>query len=206
MSKQIGYIRVSSAEQNTARQLDGVEVDKTFTDKASGAKTDNRKQLTACLDYLRDGDVLHIHSIDRLARNLADLQSIVTELTARQVTVVFHKEGLTFSANTEDAMQTLMLQMLGAFAQFERAMIKSRQLEGIAAAKAAGKRLGRAPKLSVENKLLARQRRADGESVAALAVEYGVSRQTMNLICSETYHADSNDIQTTVPNGANTNN
>ena len=115
--KQIGYIRVSSTDQNTARQLDGFHLDKVFTDRCSGKDT-SRPQLTACLDYLRDGDTLHVHSIDRLARNLQDLLRIIESLNQRDVSVSFHKEGLTFSAGkTEDPFQKLQLQIIGAVAQ-----------------------------------------------------------------------------------------
>ena len=179
MSKAIGYIRVSSADQNAARQLEGVTLDKVFTEKVSGKSTSNRPALAACLDYLRDGDTLHVHSIDRLARNLADLQSIVAELTSRGVAVRFEKQGLCFSGEHSDPMQTLMLQMLGAFAEFERELIHERQREGIAAAKASGKHLGRPAALTVAQCAEIQQRKADGETATALADEYGVSRQTL---------------------------
>jgi DNA invertase Pin-like site-specific DNA recombinase len=188
--QQVGYIRVSSIDQNTARQLEGIALHKRFEDKLSGAY-DQRPALQQCLTYLREGDTLHLHSIDRLARNLADLEKIVTDLNARNVTVIFHNENLTFAAGTNDAMQTLVLQMLGAFAQFERAMIRTRQQEGIAAAKAAGKRLGRAPKLSANQITELKQRRSNGESVANLAVAYGISRQTANEICRRLKDDDS---------------
>lgn len=92
----IGYIRVSTVEQNTARQLDGVHLNKIFTDRVSGKSID-RPQLQACLEYAREGDILHVHSMDRLARNLDDLRSLVRQLTAKGVTVQFHKENLTFT-------------------------------------------------------------------------------------------------------------
>ncbi|NEV65264.1 recombinase family protein [Thiorhodococcus minor] len=178
MSKAIGYRRVSTTDQNTTRQLEGVTLDKAFEDKLSGAKTDNRPQLQACLEYLRDGDTLHVHSIDRLARNLLELQKLVEDLTERGVSVRFHKEGLTFTG-ASDPMQMLMFQMMGAFAQFERSLIRERQREGIQAAKAKGKHLGRKPILTPEQVKEARQRREAGESAAALAKDYGVSRATM---------------------------
>lgn len=182
MSKAIGYIRVSSTDQNTARQLDGVELDKVFEDKVSGARTDNRSALRACLDYLRDGDTLHIHSIDRLARNLKDLQTLVTDLTARGVTVRFHKEHLHFTGANDDPMQTLMFHMMGAFAQFERDLIRARQAEGIAVAKAAGKHLGRPQALDMDAIAQVRARRAAGETTVALAKAFGVSRQTIHTV------------------------
>ena len=91
--KQIGYIRVSTIDQNTDRQLHGITLDKVFEDKCSG-KDANRPQLKECLSYLRDGDTLHIHSIDRLARSLRDLLNIVEELLGRGVKIIFHKETL----------------------------------------------------------------------------------------------------------------
>ena len=175
----VGYIRVSSTDQNVARQLEGVTLDKTFVEKMSGGSADNRAQLRACLEHLREGDILHVHSIDRLARNLMDLQRVVSELTGRGVGVVFHKEGLTFSGGIGDPMQTLMFQMMGAFAEFERTLIRERQREGIAAAKAAGKQLGRKPTLSPEQITEAKARRAAGESPTVLAAAYGVSRASM---------------------------
>src|SRR6478672_930223 len=143
MSKgqRIGYIRVSTVDQNTERQLDGVEVDRTFTDKASGKDT-HRPQLKAALEYARDGDTLLIHSMDRLARNAEDLLRIVRELTGRGVSIEFVKNRLTFSGKA-DPMATLMLTMLAAFGAFERELIRERQREGIAIAKAKGVYKGR---------------------------------------------------------------
>ena len=115
--QQVGYLRVSTLLQNTARQLDGVLLDKVFEDKASGKNTD-RPKLDACLAHLRDGDTLHVHSMDRLCRNLDDLRRIVKDLTSRGVVVRFHKEGLSFTG--EDApMSHLLLSMLGAVAEFD---------------------------------------------------------------------------------------
>ncbi len=176
--KSIGYLRVSSTDQTTARQLDGIALDKVFEDKASGKDAD-RAQLQAALDYLRDGDILHVHSIDRLARNLADLEKIVSTLTAKGVEVRFHKEGLTFRSNANDPMQTLLFHVMGAFAQFERTLIRERQREGIAAAKAAGKPLGRRAALTPAQIAEAKSRRAGGESAASLAKAFGISRATM---------------------------
>ena len=177
MSKDIGYIRVSTVEQNTDRQLDGVDLDKTYEDKASGSTT-NRPQLKACLDYLRDGDTLHVHSMDRLARSMRDIEDMVKELTNKGVTVRFHKEGWTFNG-TMDATQTLLFQMLGAVSQFERSIIRERQAEGIAKAKAAGKYKGRKPKLADSQVIEIKQRVDAGEEKKALAEEYGISRQTL---------------------------
>lgn len=136
---QVAYIRVSSVGQNTERQLSdtGIKFDKTFKDEVSGKDTD-REGLKAMLEYVREGDTLHVHSIDRLGRSLIDLKTVVTQLNAMGVVVHFHKENLKFEAGTQNPMQTLMFDMLGAFAEFERSMIKERQMEGIAKAKEKG--------------------------------------------------------------------
>jgi len=173
----IGYKRVSSIEQSTDRQLVGVKLDRVFEDKLSGTTT-KRPQLKACLAHLRQGDALHVHSIDRLARNMVDLLQIVNDLTSEGVTVHFHKEALTFSGG-DSPIDRLMLQMLASFSEFEVSMIKSRQREGIAAAKGRGVRFGAKPKLTSEQVLDIRARAAQGEPKAALASEYGVSRQTV---------------------------
>jgi DNA invertase Pin-like site-specific DNA recombinase len=177
MGQRVGYLRVSTVDQNTDRQLDGIALDKVFTDKASGKDT-NRPELTRALEYVREGDTLVVHSMDRLARNLEDLRRIVRELTGRAVRVEFVKESLTFTGE-DSAMNTLLLSMLGAVAEFERSMILERQREGIAIAKAAGKYKGRKPSLTPAHAAEMRERLAAGESVTALAAEYGVSRQTV---------------------------
>ncbi|KAI3593896.1 hypothetical protein D9X30_1071 [Cupriavidus sp. U2] len=178
MQARVGYVRVSSVDQNTERQLDGVQVDKTFTDKASGKDTD-RPQLQAALEFAREGDTLVVHSMDRLARNTEDLLRMVRELTGKGVSVQFVKENLTFRADTEDAMATLMLTMLGAFATFERALIRERQREGIAIAKTKGLYRGRKAALSDEQAAQLRQRVAAGEAKAAVARDFGISRETL---------------------------
>jgi DNA invertase Pin-like site-specific DNA recombinase len=127
---------------------------------------------------VRDGDTLVVHSMDRLARNLEDLRRIVRELTCSSVKVEFVKESLTFVGD-DSPMNTLLLSMLGAVAEFERSMILERQREGIALAKAAGKYKGRKAALTVEQADELRARLARGESVTALAKELGISRQTV---------------------------
>jgi DNA invertase Pin-like site-specific DNA recombinase len=175
--KRVGYIRVSSVDQNTERQLDGQELDKTFTDKASGKDT-NRPQLKAALDYIREGDVLVVHSMDRLARSLDDLRRMVLDLTTRGVHVQFVKENMTFTG--EDApMSHLLLSLLGAVAEFERSMIRERQREGIAIAKKAGVYKGRKPSLTAEQVQKIRTRVNAGEQKSRLALEFKVSRQTL---------------------------
>lgn len=173
----IGYQRVSTVEQNTSRQLEGVTVDKVFTDRVSG-KDLNRPQLVLAIDYVRDGDTLVIHSMDRLARNLEDLRKIVRELTGKGVHVEFVKEHLTFTGD-DSPMNTLLLSMLGAVAEFERSTILERQREGIAIAKAKGKYKGRKAALSDEQVKELTQRKQAGESITSLASTFGISRQTV---------------------------
>ena len=175
--KRVGYIRVSSLDQNTARQLEGVELDKTFSDKASG-KDVKRPQLQAALEYLRDGDVLVVHSMDRLARNLVDLRTMVEELTGRGVRVQFVKENLIFTGDDTSAAK-LLLNVMGAVAEFERSLLKERQREGIAIAKRAGVYKGRKPSLTPERVRELRTRVAAGEKKAVLAREFGISRETL---------------------------
>lgn len=138
----IAYIRVSSTGQNTGRQLGpecGQQFTKIFEDKTSGKNT-NRHALKECLEYLREGDTLWVHSIDRLARSLQDLQNLIDSLLAKGVTVRFYKEGLTFQNHyTQDPFAKLLFQVLGSFAEFERNIIRERQREGIERAKEAGK-------------------------------------------------------------------
>src|ERR671916_3038658 len=144
--QRMGYIRVSTLDQNTERQLDGIEVDKTFTDKASGKDT-KRPQLELMMSFVRSGDTVVIHSMDRLARNLDDLRRIVQTLTGKGVRIEFVKEHLTFTGE-DSPMANLMLSVMGAFAEFERALINERQREGIALAKQRGAYRGRKKALS----------------------------------------------------------
>jgi len=176
--QRIGYTRVSSADQNNARQLDGIQLDRTFSDHASGKNT-KRPQLEAALSFVRDGDTLVVHSMDRLARNLDDLRRIVLTLTKRGVNVEFVKESLTFTG-ADSPMSNLLLSVMGAFAQFERELIKERQREGIAIAKAKGNVYrGRVPSLTPDKAALLRSRVAAGDPKAQLAREFGISRASL---------------------------
>jgi DNA invertase Pin-like site-specific DNA recombinase len=175
----IGYIRVSSIGQNTERQLDTLKLDKVFSEKVSGSTANNRPALQDCIEYTRSGDTLHLHSIDRLARNLADLQTLVRRLTDKGVTVKFHKECLTFTGDTSNPMNTLMMQMMGAFAEFERSIIRERQREGIDKALAKGTHFGAKPKFTAPQIVEIKARRANGESVVELAKAFVTSRQTI---------------------------
>ena len=175
--QQVGYIRVSSIDQNTIRQLDGLSLDKTFTEKMSGKDT-QRPVLQECLAYIRDGDTLHVHSIDRLARNAKDLLNLVEEMIGKGVNLKFHKNNLTFSPDSKDHMAKLQLTMLAAFAEFERELIKERQREGIAIAKEQGKYAKRR-KITDELIAEAKARTERGEPLSRVAKDLKVSRETL---------------------------
>jgi len=181
MSNQVvGYIRVSSSTQNIARQLEGIKLDKEFVDKTTGSILE-RSQLNACIEYVRQGDLLVVDSIDRLARNLRDLQELIQTLVNKGVSVKFIKENLTFNS-TNDPMANLTLQMMGAFAEFERSMIKARQREGIEAAKRAGRTGGRPLKVTPLLISKAKAMIEDGESIRKVAMVLKVSRMTIYKI------------------------
>lgn len=173
----VGYTRVSTEVQNLDRQLDGIAVDKVFADKVSGKNT-QRPRLDELLDYVRDGDTVVVHSMDRLARNLDDLRQLVRTLTGRGVRVEFVKENMTFTGD-DSPMATLLLSIMGSFAEFERALIRERQMEGIAQAKKRGIYTGRKKALTDEQVIDIRGRITAGETKAALAREYGISRETL---------------------------
>jgi len=174
---QYGYLRVSSLDQNGVRQLEGLVLDKEFTDKVSG-KDVKRPQLEAMQSFVREGDTVFCHSMDRLARNLDDLLRIVQGLTERGIHIVFVKENLTFTGE-DSPMSNLLLSVMGSFAQFERELIRERQREGIAIAKREGKYSGRKPSLTPTRAAELRRRVALGDSKAALAREFGISRDTL---------------------------
>src|SRR5215210_1311576 len=175
--QRLGYVRVSSFEQNPDRQLDGLALDRVFTDHASGKDT-QRPQLAALLRFAREGDTVVVHSMDRLARNLDDLRRLVGDLTRRGVRIEFVKEGLTFTGE-DTPMAQLLLSVMGAFAEFERALLRERQREGIALAKGRGVYRGRKPRLTAAQVTVLRQRTAAGEPKAQLARELGISRETL---------------------------
>ncbi|MQA39628.1 recombinase family protein [Rugamonas aquatica] len=177
----VGYVRVSSVGQNTVRQLDGIELDKVFTDKCSGGDT-NRPALQAMLSHVREGDTVVVHEISRLARNTADLLALVQQLTGKGVTIKFHKEQLTFTGDKENPMNKMLLTMLGAVSAFELAMINERRAEGQAKARAAGKHMGRSAKLDKDMQEKLRKEAADGASKTKLAEDYGISRATLYAI------------------------
>lgn len=177
----VGYVRVSSVDQNLDRQLEAVgDVDRLFQEKVSGGSRADRLALAECLRYIREGDTVRVAPMDRLARSLIDLQQIVDEITSKGAAVEFVRERQTYSATEGDAMSRLMLQVLGAFAEFERNLIRERQAEGIRLAKAAGKYRGRARALSAQQVVEARLRIAGGVPKARVARELGIDRGTLH--------------------------
>lgn len=172
----VGYMRVSSVDQCLDRQLDGIELDKVYEEKISG-KDRERPQLKECISYLREGDTLYVHSMDRLSRNLKDLLNIVSELVDKNVSVKFNTENLEF-AGKENPMGYLMLSVFGAVNQFEIANLKIRQLEGIRKAKERGQQFGRKslkPKLITELK----NRKEKGQSVIEIASAMNIGTSTI---------------------------
>lgn len=183
MGQVVAYLRVSSADQNTARQIEAVgSVDRTFEDHVSGKSRAERPGLTECLRYCREGDRLKVASMDRLARSLPDLLALVQELTGHGVEVEFVKEALTFRPGHADPYAAFQLHVLGAVAELERSLIRERQREGIAAARLRGDYAGRGGRpraLSPDQVEEVRQRVRDGEDKSAIARDLGVSRSSV---------------------------
>jgi DNA invertase Pin-like site-specific DNA recombinase len=175
--QRIGYIRVSTYDQNPERQLENINLDRIYSDKASG-KDVQRPQLQALLDFIREGDTMMVRSMDRLARNLDDLRRIVRMLTQRGVCIEFKKEQLVFTGE-DSPMAKLMLSVMGAFSEFERALLRERQREGIALAKKRGVYRGRKRSLTDSEIAEAKLRVDSGEKKAQVARNFGISRETL---------------------------
>ncbi|MBD0857375.1 recombinase family protein [Corynebacterium striatum] len=178
--QKIGYARVSSKDQNLDRQLAALKKEKVFrvfTDTVSGSST-QRPGLDGALNYVRAGDQLIVVSMDRLARSLIDLHRLVDELTERGVSVKFLKEGQVYSQDSTPVAK-LMLGLLGSVAEFERSIIRERQAEGIAKAKARGVYKGRAKVLNEEQILQAREWVSEGIPKAEVARRLGIGRTTL---------------------------
>ncbi|MGW0731525.1 recombinase family protein [Streptomyces sp. NPDC002851] len=176
----IGYARVSSDEQEAQLQLDALQEEgcaRVFTDKTSG-KTTDRPELAAALDYLRPGDTLCVWKLDRFARSLIDLVTMVDGLKERGIGFKVLTGALaSIDPNTPDGR--LMLQVVGAMAEFERSLIKDRTRAGLEAAKAQGRTGGRPAVMDADKLAAAKARKAKGESVTAIAKALGVSRATL---------------------------
>lgn len=188
--QRIGYVRVSTLDQNVERQLEGLALDRVFTDKASGRDI-ARPQLAELLLFARDGDTVMVHSMDRLARNLDDLRSLVQTFTRKGVRVEFVKEGLVFTGE-DSPVANLMLSVMGAFAEFERSLIRERQREGIALAQKRGAYRGRKKTLSPAQAVDLARSAADGIPKSTLAKEYGISRETVYQYLRQASHASTN--------------
>lgn len=177
----IGYRRVSSQDQNLDRQDLGA-CEKVFEEKASAGKGSDRPALDVLIDFAREGDEVVVWSIDRLARDFADLQRLLERLNAKGVSVQFLSERLSFSASSEDPFARLQLQLLGAFAQFERSIIRKRQAEGIAKAKEKGVYRGRQP--SIDPVQVAKLK-AEGLGATAIAQRLGIGRASVYRLLTE---------------------
>lgn len=172
----VAYVRVSSADQDTARQEDALapyHPEKTFTDHCSGKDTE-RPGLESCLGYIREGDTLIVASIDRLCRNVTDLLNILGTLKAKGIRVRFLKEGLDTGDN--GPMANMLITIIGAISEFERSLIRERQAEGFAAVRKRGGKLGgRPPVLNTAQKEEFIRLRKLGIPTRTLAAQYGVS-------------------------------
>ncbi|EFP57822.1 resolvase, N-terminal domain protein [Dermacoccus sp. Ellin185] len=178
--QKVGYARVSSVGQRLDRQVVAIgEVDRLFTDEVSGRSRSDRPGLSAALSWVRAGDELRVASMDRLARSLVDLESIVDELVQRGVAVTFVKERMTFTADASDPFATFQRQLIGAVAELERSLIRERQREGIELAKARGAYRGRVRRLTEEQVKHARDRVEAGAPKAAVARDLSCSRRTL---------------------------
>lgn len=178
--QRVGYMRVSTTDQNLDRQRLAIGgCDKVFEDHVSGGSREGRKGLADAMGYVREGDLLVVASMDRLARSLRDLEEIVRTLVNKGVIVQFVKEGLFFRKEGEDPYAMFQLHLIGAVAELERSLIRERQREGIAAAKARGKKLGRKRLLASDRIQQAKIQVRAGVPKARIARELGVSRATL---------------------------
>ncbi len=184
MGQKIGYRRVSTIDQNLDRQDLG-DVERMFEEKLSGG-TRQRPALNELIQYARDGDEVVIHSIDRLARNLDDLKGIVNELNIKGATVSFIKEGLSFPPDYSNPQATLQLHMMAAFAEFEREIIKQRQLEGIAKAKEKGAYKGR--QVEKDHDRIAELLETTDMKVSDIAKENYCNRKTVDRILKSRFN------------------
>ncbi len=185
----IAYIRVSSEDQNLARQQALAEsADRHFEEKKSAGENKERPALRDAIDWCREGDTFVVWSIDRLARSIVDLNSIVSELRAKGVSVHFEKENITFRPGEElDPYAEVVFNMLGTFAQFERKINRMRQLEGIAKAKLAGKYRGQKPKLTEAQVEEVKARVSMKVPKAEVAREFDISRMTLYRVLDGPY-------------------
>ena len=182
--QRLAYVRVSSDGQSTSRQDQVIaekNVDKIFTEKVSGRNISDRPQFQLMLEYARENDEIFCADLSRWGRSMMDIRTTIMLLTKKGVTVTFIKENLTFS-NKNDDTSNLLLGILSSLAEWERAVIKSRQMEGVKIAQERGvykDRCGRKPKLSEEQMQEVRKRVEAGEHRTSIAKSMKVSRQTI---------------------------
>jgi DNA invertase Pin-like site-specific DNA recombinase len=185
----IGYKRVSTGDQTTARQLVGIALDRVYEEHASGA-TKDRPELKRCLDALREGDTLHVHAVDRLSRSLRDLLDIVDQVLKAKATLIIYSPRLEFAYQSEDFMQTFQLKLFAIIGELERSMSRQRQREGIAQAKSKGTRSGKPfgqQPLDQSLKPKAIDMFNDGISITHIAKDLGISRGSVyNLLKGQT--------------------
>ena len=184
MGQKIGYRRVSTIDQNLDRQDLG-DVERMFEEKLSGG-TRQRPALNELIQYARDGDEVVIYSIDRLARNLDDLKGIVNELNIKGATVSFIKEGLSFPPDYSNPQATLQLHMMAAFAEFEREIIKQRQLEGIAKAKERGVYIGR--QIEKDHDGIAEMLETTDMKISEIAKAHNCNRKTVDRVLKSRFN------------------
>lgn len=189
--QRVAYVRISSVDQNPARQLEAVgECNEIFIEKQSGKSAGDRPQLAALIRHVRRGDLVVVTSMDRLARSVIDLNAIVQQITGdpadhtdatprRGASIEFLKERLTFTPGDDDPLAAFQLNVMGAFAQFERELIRQRQAEGIAVAKKRGAYKGRPRALDSDTLRAVRNAALAGTPKAQIAREYGISRATL---------------------------
>jgi DNA invertase Pin-like site-specific DNA recombinase len=173
----IGYVRVNPDDRRLERQLDGIVLDAIFEDKA-GCDQTKRPALTKCFASLREGDVLHVHSLDRLAGNMRDLQKLVADCAGKGVEIRFHKEDSVFFSFGK-TQPDFLLHLLGVFADYERALVRERQMEGFAAARKKGTVLGRPHSITPEKEDAIRAKLKTGQSAADVALEFGIGRSSV---------------------------
>ena len=179
-TQRVAYVRVSSAGQHLDRQLEAIgHADKTYREYQSAATASARPQLREALDYVREGDTLAVASIDRLARSLRDMLEIMEELEEKGVSVEFVSQGLTIRPDGGDLTTRLILHIITAVAQSEREMIRERQSEGIAIAKARGVYKGRTRTHDDTAIQAMRDQATQGIPKARIAREHGISRSTL---------------------------
>jgi DNA invertase Pin-like site-specific DNA recombinase len=171
----VGYARVSSVGQSLQVQLGKLaDCDKIFREKKSGT-TDNRPRLKSCLEYVREGDVLAVTRLDRLARSTLHLCQIADELSTKKVALLVLDQNI----NTGDATGRLLFNMLGAIAQFETEIRAERQMDGIQKAKERGIEFGRKKKLTDNERIELQNRRREGDLIKDLMRDYGLSKASV---------------------------